>query len=149
MLKTIGIGLAAITIIAGSFWVTLTLLSPMPSQQGAPNRAAKVESREDAPLSERDFDEKLYLAANPDVAAAIARGEFSTAYQHYRLAGFAEHRLGASLPSNWNEAEYLRDNPDVAAAIKAGIYKSGYYHWLAAGRNESRRGGFPGQTAIK
>jgi hypothetical protein len=149
MQKTIGIGLAAITIVAGSFWVTLTLLSSMPSQQADPNRVAKVESREDVPLSERDFDEKLYLAANPDVAAAIARGEFSTAYQHYRLAGFAEHRLGASVPSNWNEAEYLRVNPDVAAATKAGTFISGYHHWLATGRNEGRHGGYPGQTAIK
>jgi hypothetical protein len=149
MLKTIGISLAAITIVAGSFWVTLTLLGPMTSQQADPNQIAKIESREDVPLSERNFDGQLYLAANPDVAAAIARGEFSTAYQHYQVAGFAEHRLGASVPSNWNEAEYLRVNPDVAAAIKAGAFISGYHHWLATGRNEGRHGGFPGQTAIK
>jgi hypothetical protein len=149
MLKMIGKGLAAITIVAGSFWVTLILLGPMSSQQADPNRVAKVEPREDVPPSERDFDEKLYLAVNPDVTAAIARGEFSTAYQHYQLAGFAEHRLGASVPSNWNEAEYLRVNPDVAAAIKAGAFISGYHHWLEAGRNEGRHGGFPGQTAIR
>ena len=41
------------------------------------------------------FDEAFYLASNPDVAAAVARGEFSSGLEHFQLFGQAEGRLGA------------------------------------------------------
>lgn len=44
-----------------------------------------------------EFAEAKYLAANPDVAAAVARGEFLSGWQHYIRFGYAENRLGATL----------------------------------------------------
>lgn len=40
------------------------------------------------------FDEAFYLASNPDVAAAVARGEFSSGLEHFQRFGQAEGRLG-------------------------------------------------------
>lgn len=39
-----------------------------------------------------DFDEDGYLAANPDVAEAVARGGLTSGLQHYLLYGAAENR---------------------------------------------------------
>ncbi|MGS4887528.1 hypothetical protein [Roseibium sp. MB-4] len=41
------------------------------------------------------FDEAAYLAANPDIADAIANGTFSSGYEHWLLIGFDEGRSGA------------------------------------------------------
>ena len=38
------------------------------------------------------FDEAAYLAANPDVAAAVENGEFQSGLQHYLLFGQTENR---------------------------------------------------------
>lgn len=38
--------------------------------------------------------ERTYLAANPDVAAAVRAGAFRSGYEHYRLAGVREGRRG-------------------------------------------------------
>ena len=39
-----------------------------------------------------DFDETGYLAANPDVAAAVSSGQFESGHQHYLLFGHNESR---------------------------------------------------------
>jgi GT2 family glycosyltransferase len=39
------------------------------------------------------FDEAAYMAAFPDVAAAVQRGDLGSAAEHYRLAGEKEKRL--------------------------------------------------------
>jgi hypothetical protein len=88
------------------------------------------------------WNEALYLAVNPDVAAAVARGEFKSGREHYVLAGRAEHREGASVPADWDEKTYLQAHPDVAIAVTKGSFVSGYHHYLAAGRAEGRLGGF-------
>jgi hypothetical protein len=88
------------------------------------------------------WNEALYLAVNPDVAAALARGEFKSGREHYELAGRAEHREGASVPADWDEKSYLQVHPDVAIAVAKGSFVSGYHHYLAAGRAEGRLGGF-------
>jgi hypothetical protein len=41
------------------------------------------------------FNESTYLAANPNVAAAVARGEFASGADHYNLYGKNENRSGA------------------------------------------------------
>lgn len=41
------------------------------------------------------FDEAAYLAANPDIADAIANGSLSSGYEHWLLFGFDEGRSGA------------------------------------------------------
>jgi hypothetical protein len=54
-----------------------------------------------------NFDEIAYKIAYPDVAAAIAKGEFENAYQHYEKYGKAEGRTA------FNKAETA-----AAAAVK-------------------------------
>src|SRR5690606_31563971 len=39
-----------------------------------------------------DFDESDYLLANPDVARAVAEGQFRHGLEHYKLYGKAEGR---------------------------------------------------------
>jgi SAM-dependent methyltransferase len=38
------------------------------------------------------FDETAYLLANPDVAAAVERGDFRSGREHFDLFGYREHR---------------------------------------------------------
>ncbi|RJF76755.1 hypothetical protein D3877_28080 [Azospirillum cavernae] len=47
----------------------------------------------DAPIP--GWRETTYLAANPDVAAAVKAGQWRSGYDHYRLFGRAEGRPGA------------------------------------------------------
>jgi hypothetical protein len=56
-----------------------------------------------APLSS-DFDEAAYLRSNPDVTAAVARGEFKSGYQHAELFGHRED----CLSENTSAIERLR-----------------------------------------
>lgn len=44
------------------------------------------------------FNEAAYLAANPDVAAAVAGGAFPSGRAHYEQYGIAEGRSGAGAP---------------------------------------------------
>ena len=50
------------------------------------------ESRTISKNKERHFDEKYYLSKNPDVAAAVKRGEFKSGHEHYLRHGHKEHR---------------------------------------------------------
>ena len=79
-----------------------------------------------APLSRprsRGWNEKLYLAVNADVAAAIARKDFKSGREHYELAGRAERRKGTTVPADWDEAGYLQVHPDVAAAVTQAAFE--------------------------
>lgn len=58
-----------------------------------PGRARRV-PKEIKPVSEGQFDEQFYLDTYPDVASAIAKGAFSTAWQHYDQHGRDEGRQG-------------------------------------------------------
>ncbi|MBZ9557602.1 esterase-like activity of phytase family protein [Halomonas coralii] len=80
------------------------------------------------------FDERLYLDANPDVAAAVARGEI-TALDHYRDYGAHEGRDPNAL---FDERGYRAANPDVDASIQRGELDSGYQHYQAWGWQEGR-----------
>jgi hypothetical protein len=42
------------------------------------------------------FNEKLYLQNNPDVAAAVSKGEFKNGLEHYLQHGYKENRNAAS-----------------------------------------------------
>ncbi|MEP2759468.1 MAG: hypothetical protein ABJP66_10455, partial [Hyphomicrobiales bacterium] len=59
------------------------------------------------------FDEAFYLRENPDVAEAVARGEFSSAREHFDSLGFQE---GRDPSVHFDTSFYLEQNPDVAAA---------------------------------
>lgn len=88
-----------------------------------------------------EWNEKLYLAVNGDVAQAVARKDFTSGRQHFDLAGRAERRLGGFAPPNWDERGYMQANPDVAYFTGLGNFLSGYHHYLVAGRVEGRLGG--------
>jgi hypothetical protein len=148
MLRIIGKGLIGIAVAASCFWVTLAIISPVPTQQASEKRNPAPEPME-LPVGWNKWNERLYLTVNQDVAQAIARGDFKSGRQHYDLAGATERRQGASVPDDWNEAEYLRLNLDVAAAVSEGRFISGYHHYLVAGRHEKRTGGFPANAVAK
>lgn len=41
-----------------------------------------------------EWQERAYLAANPDVADAVRDGIFESGYEHFRMAGLREGRSG-------------------------------------------------------
>lgn len=55
------------------------------------------------------FDEAGYLAANPDVAAAVSSGQFQSGCQHYLLFGHNENRNSSPTPDQ-------KAAPDLAIA---------------------------------
>ncbi|WP_322529109.1 Ig-like domain-containing protein [Salinicola sp. LHM] len=83
------------------------------------------------------FDEVGYLARSPDVAAAVAQGDFADGQSHYRQYGTAEGREATGI-TGFDEAFYLDQNPDVAAAVARGDFVSGYGHYLQYGMAEER-----------
>jgi GT2 family glycosyltransferase/glycosyltransferase involved in cell wall biosynthesis len=98
-----------------------------------------------------DFDEREYLDAHPDIAAAVAAGQFASGASHWLIHGWQEGRELRStgwprrparphrkLPPDFDEADYLQLHPDVAAAVAMGQFRSGAEHWLVHGRNEGR-----------
>ncbi|SDG60344.1 calcium-binding protein [Thalassobaculum litoreum] len=91
----------------------------------------------DAATSATAFDELGYLAANDDVAAAVAVGMFSSALEHYTQFGRYEERSGvASFP--FDERYYLDAYSDVAEAVMGGSFSSGLDHYQRVGHAESR-----------
>lgn len=88
------------------------------------------------------FDEQAYLAANPDVAASVASGAFSSGADHYAKYGVNEGRAGdgayggtAAGSPNWSSGagyatnitaapgtpEYYSQINDANAAYRAGV----------------------------
>lgn len=88
-------------------------------------------------LSVRGFDEAGYLARNPDVAEAVARGDFAKGLAHYQEFGASEGR-GADGLAGFDEAFYLALNPDVAAVVARGDFASGFAHYRQYGEAEGR-----------
>ena len=92
------------------------------------------------------FDEQAYLAANPDVKAAVEAGAIRSGADHYARHGIAENRplsarVGATpleLPPDFDERDYLAANPDVRAAVEAGAIPSGADHYARHGLAENR-----------
>jgi GT2 family glycosyltransferase/glycosyltransferase involved in cell wall biosynthesis len=104
------------------------------------------------------FDESGYLRANPDVAEAVARGDFASGFDHWTREGLLEARPWTDtaeasptstyldLPdsagqTNFDEDLYLFFNPDVDRAVRSGRLSSGFEHWQQYGRFEYRSGG--------
>lgn len=89
------------------------------------------------------FDEKSYLEINPDVDAAVHRGELKNGREHFLYTGFFEGREAGSI--EFDEKWYLKNNPDVMASVRRGDWTTGKEHWLAVGRVELRA---PCQTMV-
>jgi len=81
------------------------------------------------------FDESWYLATYPDVAAAVANGEFRSGFDHFQTYG---QREGRNPSAYFSQSYYLAQNPDVAAAVRAGAFASGFAHFIAYGQQEGR-----------
>jgi len=65
------------------------------------------------------FNPVSYEKANPDVLAAIQRGEFTSAADHFQKFGGGEDRQGATgfpVPTNFTPQNYISEdiNPDLA-----------------------------------
>jgi len=89
--------------------------------------------------------EAAFLAANPDVAAAVAKGDFTSGLEHYESFGKYEGRGATGYASLTKEDTYLANNLDVAQAVQSGQFASGLEHYLMYGLNEGRQfrdGGF-------
>ena len=93
------------------------------------------ESRNDAGAG-LSFDERAYLFANPDVAAAVRRGEIASGEEHYRHFGRAEERPLRLMPIDG--AKYLEVNPDVAEAVRRGEFRDARHHYCSTGWREDR-----------
>lgn len=86
------------------------------------------------------FNEEYYLKMNPDVAAAVKKGDYPNGKAHYDAYGKKEGRRAyPQLPLEFNEGSYLTNNKDVAAAVKKGDYVCGAEHWMMYGWNEKQR----------
>jgi len=85
-----------------------------------------------------EFNEAVYLAANPDVTEGIRNGKVSNARAHFVSYGYFEGRHGATPPVD--EEWYLNSYQDVAAAIqnKTTEIKTAAEHFDAVGAAEGR-----------
>gem|GEM_PF-360374 len=98
------------------------------------------------PAEDELFDEEAYLEQNPDVAKAVAKGDFSSGREHFMRNGYREIRDGRrrfehpALVMPFDEDSYLAQNPDVARAVAAGDFPTGRDHFLARGYREIRSG---------
>jgi GT2 family glycosyltransferase len=70
-----------------------------------------------AMINEADFDERGYLCLNPDVAAAVARGDLPSGFHHYMVQGFGEGRRVPGPPAETRN-RILR--PAAIAVIETG-----------------------------
>jgi hypothetical protein len=81
-------------------------------------------------------DEEWYLSHSPDVAEAIARGDFASARDHFAKVGFYEHRMPYEI--DVDEEWYLENYPDIATAVGKGVFASGRAHFYELGYREGR-----------
>lgn len=87
-------------------------------------------------VAHSDFDEERYLALNPDVKAAVERGEIESGHVHYVGFGYFEGRVGGmdDVDEDW----YLRAYPDVAQALRDKQVTSASQHFYVVGGGEGR-----------
>jgi len=91
------------------------------------------------------FDERSYLAVNPDVAEAVRLGKIASGWRHFKKFGHIEGRRQKvadderATAENFDETRYLAANPDVRQAIELGQFVSGRAHFDMLGRLQERR----------
>ncbi len=69
------------------------------------------------------FSESFYLAAHPDAAAAVARGDFRNGYAHFVAYGARERRRPAA---ELDFPAWLAAHPEAEAAVASGLYRDGF-----------------------
>jgi len=91
------------------------------------------------------FDESCYLAANRDVAEAVAAGRIASGRAHFKKFGVIEGRRQMvrqdelATAENFDERRYLESNPDIAQAVRQGDCPSAWAHFERLGATEKRR----------
>ncbi len=81
------------------------------------------------------FDEGYYSLNNPDVYAAILKGQISNGYQHFISVGARDGRNPSEV---FDSKYYLGLYPDIAAAVANGSIASAYDHFVQFGAREGR-----------
>ena len=83
-----------------------------------------------------EFNEKGYLATNPDVQDGVRSGGVQDPRMHYIRFGYFEGRRGATpeVDENW----YRRTYSDVGAAVSSGKLASAKEHFTLIGAEEFR-----------
>jgi GT2 family glycosyltransferase/glycosyltransferase involved in cell wall biosynthesis len=136
------------------------------SKNAKPYTPPKISAPKPRP-ADAEFLESLYLAQNPDSAAAVARGDLASGLAHYLAEG--RHQEAAGLrPSLGDDVYYagvappgLHHEPDMSCFdietyfllypdVRAGTKgnpQAGREHWLNHGRFEGRSG--PGVAQYK
>jgi cyclophilin family peptidyl-prolyl cis-trans isomerase len=79
------------------------------------------------------FDERYYLAMNPDVAAAVRRGTYTSGWQHFNAIGQVQ---GRSATPYFNEKLYRQLYPAVDLAVRHKMFKSGWQHFILYGAKQ-------------
>lgn len=72
-----------------------------------------------APTTDENFDEAGYLAANPDVAAAVTSGECPSGHVHFDAFGRSESRnLRLPIPQEWKADKLARVRPLIIDGVE-------------------------------
>ncbi|HLO50880.1 MAG TPA: S8 family serine peptidase [Kamptonema sp.] len=77
------------------------------------------------------FDEKYYLAQNPQVAAAVANKTFRNGFEHF--AKFGQFQ-GLNPSARFDNKLYLAVNPDAADEVAKGVFRSGFEQFIQKGQ---------------
>lgn len=64
--------------------------------------------------NDNSFDERVYLIANPDVAAAVQAGRLNSGWEHYQRAGHEEGRIA-------NAPQFVREQARRVAALAEAV----------------------------
>jgi hypothetical protein len=114
------------------------------AEKKAADQIAAIQAQIEA-AKPKPYDDAAYLAANPDVAAAVQAGGFVSGAQHYlhlgqnegrSLNGMAAPTSDYPVPSGFNAVSYLAKNPDIAADPYWAQHPD--QHYFLYGRNENR-----------
>jgi transcriptional regulator with XRE-family HTH domain len=81
------------------------------------------------------FDEAFYLAAYPDIAAAVQDGHLPSGRHHFEHYGFPEGREAFFIDKSW----YCQTYPIAAIELSQGEYDDAHQHWLDIGRARGYR----------
>jgi hypothetical protein len=81
-------------------------------------------------------DETWYLNRYPDVAEAVNKGVFKSAWHHYVESGYFEDRW--PVEPRIDESWYLERYTDVADGIRSGLIKTALAHFVEHGYQEGR-----------
>lgn len=104
-----------ITEILKKFAAFITQQTHHEHDQQIPNNPPVKETKQNSPVLASNavldrWNEESYLLANPDIATRIAKGQITSAFEHYVTHGFNENRPGVSPDIRTAIVEIFSDN---------------------------------------